>query len=434
VLKRFKEHIEKRFPFLLEDDFLLACSGGVDSVVLAHLCQALKMDFSLVHCNFKLRGKDSDGDQRFVEELAHRLNKPFLVRAFDTLGYINQHGGSVQMAARELRYAWFSELLQNKEGAYVLTAHHADDDLETFLINLARGTGIDGLTGIPEQNGGVVRPLLPFCRNDIVGYAKKNGIAWREDRSNTDTKYLRNKIRHQLIGGLKELHPTFLENFQRTQEHLSDSSALLKSYKAKLQKELFEKSGDTVRIQISALIKLEPQGAHLHLILGDYGFTEWNNVLELLNAMSGKQVVSATHRLVKDREHLLLSVKAEKDDAKYEIGEDQRVVEHPIKLRICQVDKITPEPPNVLYVDKETLNYPLLLRKWQKGDYFYPFGMKGKKKVSKFFKDEKMDILAKQKQWLLCSGNQIVWVIGKRADDRFRVTRKTQEILKFTLL
>lgn len=418
----------------MQERLLLACSGGVDSVVLAHLCHELKMDFVLVHCNFNLRGKDSDEDQQFVEALASKFDKSILVRSFDTLGYINQHGGSVQMAARELRYAWFSELLDNKEGVYVLTAHHADDDLETFLINLSRGTGIDGLTGIPEQNDRVVRPLLSFSREDIVGYAKKNRIAWREDRSNADTKYLRNKIRHELVDGLKALHPNFLENFQHTQEHLKASAALLQTYKTKLQKELFEKSGDTIKIKTSALKQLNPLPAHLYLVLSDFKFTEWNNVLELLSATSGKQVVSATHRLVKDRNHLLLTANTEDDDGVFEIGEHQQVVTHPVNLKIDKVDKMEPAPSNVLYVDKETLNYPLMIRKWQKGDYFYPFGMKGKKKLSKFFKDEKIDILAKREQWLLCSGGQIVWVIGKRADDRFKVIPKTKEILKFTLL
>ena len=434
MLEQFKKHIEHRFPFLLKEQLLVACSGGVDSVVLAHLCNGLKMDFSLVHCNFNLRGKDSDADQHFVEQLADQLNKPFFVRAFDTLGYINQHGGSVQMAARELRYAWFSELLDGKEGSYILTAHHADDDLETFLINLSRGTGVDGLTGIPEQNGGVVRPLLPFSRKDIVGFAKKNHISWREDKSNADTKYLRNKIRHQIVDRLKELHPTFLENFQRTQEHLASSATLLESYKTKLQNELFEKSGDAIRIKIVALKQLEPLPAHLHLIFGEFGFTEWKNVLELLNTISGKQVMSATHRLVKHRDYLLLGAKAEEDQRVYKVVENQQLVDQPISLKIVPVDQMENAAANVLYVDKETLNYPLLIRKWQKGDYFYPFGMKGKKKLSKFFKDEKMDILAKQEQWLLCSGEQIVWVIGKRADDRFKVTAKTKEILKFTLL
>ncbi|UJH67498.1 tRNA lysidine(34) synthetase TilS [Allomuricauda sp. SCSIO 65647] len=434
MFKRFKKHIEQNFPYLKGSSILLGCSGGIDSVVLAHLCHELKMDFALAHCNFKLRGTESDDDQQFVENLGERLGRKVFTRAFDTLGYMDTEGGSVQMAARELRYSWFRKLLKSEGYDYLFTAHQADDDLETFLINLSRGTGIVGLKGIPAQNESIVRPLLPFFRNEIFKYADENNIGWREDSSNAETKYLRNKIRHDIVPELKELHPTFLENFQMTQKHLQSSSQLLQVYKKQLHSALFKVRKDRVEIDIEKLEALHPIKDHIHLLFNDFGFTDWSALEDLLNTSSGKEIRSATHRLVKDRKTLLLQ-KFDEDKAEaYQISETQNHIRTPFAMRIEKVAEVGETAPNMLYVDKETLNYPLLIRKWQKGDYFYPFGMKGKKKVGKFFKDEKIDILAKQKQWLLCSGQEIVWIIGKRADERFKVTGRTKNIIKFTLL
>ncbi|HBU78675.1 MAG TPA: tRNA lysidine(34) synthetase TilS [Muricauda sp.] len=432
MVQKFKEHVAAAMPFLNGKKLLLACSGGLDSVVLAHLCKALKFDFALAHCNFSLRGTESDGDEDFVRELASTFEIDVYVKQFDTEQYAEEQRLSVQMAARELRYKWFDELLQSKRYDYVLTAHHADDSLETFLINLSRGTGIEGLSGIPQVNGNVVRPLLPFSRNEIIEYAKSESIQWREDSSNASVKYLRNKIRHEIVPGIKELNPTFLQNFQHTQHHLRQINDLVNNHLNELKSKLFQQRKDKVQIKIAELQKLQPLDAYLYGLFNGYGFSEWSDVKDLLAAESGKQVFSKTHRLIKDRQSLILAKIERKESEAFEIHSDKAIDELPIKISLEDVETFEKQGQNVVFLDKEKLNFPLVLRNWKKGDYFYPFGMKGKKKLSKFFKDEKMDLISKEKQWLLCSGDDIVWIVGRRADERFKVDGSTMKILKIT--
>ncbi|MBA4744048.1 MAG: tRNA lysidine(34) synthetase TilS [Muricauda sp.] len=434
MFPKFKQHINSEMPFLKGKRLLVACSGGVDSVVLAHLCIAADMDIALVHCNFNLRDEESDGDEAFVRQLASDFGIEVFVMLFETEKYAETQRLSVQMAARELRYQWFSDLIKTKGFDYILTAHHADDSLETFLINLSRGTGIEGLSGIPEVNEHVVRPLLPFSRSEILTYAKSEKIVWREDSSNASTKYLRNKIRHQIVPVLKELHPTFLQNFLTTQNHLQQSSDLVLNHINELKSKLFEQRDGDIKISIAALEQLQPLDAYLYGLFKDYGFTEWNDVKDLLKAMSGKQVVSKTHRLLKDRDFLILSEIKNTVNGTYLVHIDGTPSELPIKLKLENVETLEKQGRNVVFLDKEKLNFPLVLRNWEKGDYFYPFGMQGKKKLSKFFKDEKLDVISKEKQWLLCSNNDIVWVVGKRADERFKVEDSTREIIKITQL
>lgn len=433
MLEDFKNHIDNHFPELFQNKFLLACSGGLDSVVLAHLCSLSELDFSLAHCNFKLRGKESDEDENFVRELAKKLGKYLFVKDFETLDYARDQKVSVQMAARELRYEWFNELMLQNNFKTLVTAHHADDNLETFMINLSRGTGIKGLTGIPTRTRSMARPLLPFTRKQILKFANSSNLAWREDQSNAETKYLRNKIRHGIVPLLKELHPTFLANFTETQEFLKQTAEIADNHIVQLKKDIFKEDGEVIRIKIESLKTLEPLEAYLHALFSVYGFTEWEDLQHLLTAMSGKEVHSRTHRLVKDRDFLLLANIADNVQKEFQITKEDTEIQLPIGLSISSVSIIEEVGPNVLYLDKETLKYPLTLRKWQKGDYFYPLGMGGHKKLSKYFKDEKVDVIAKEKQWLLCSGNDIIWVVGKRADDRYKITNSTKEILKIVL-
>ncbi|MCW5515448.1 tRNA lysidine(34) synthetase TilS [Muriicola sp. Z0-33] len=432
MLSEFKKHIEYNFPALLQSPFLLACSGGIDSVVLAHLCAACNLKFALVHCNFRLRGEESDADEEFVKALSKELNLKYFVKGFDTEYYANLNKVSVQMAARDLRYSWFEELRGKEKYSYLVTAHQADDNLETFLINLSRGTGIEGLNGITERSSTILRPLLVFTRQDIQQYATKNKLSWREDSSNDDRKYLRNKIRHEIVPKLKELHPTFDKNFAKTLKYLAGTSALVDEHISDLKKTLLQPHKDHYRISVKELSMLSPLEPHIHAIFKEFGFTQWEDILGLLTTLSGKEVRSGTHRLIKDRDELLLQeLKPGKatPDMYFLDDPDSRP---PLQLLQQRVNEISETADTILYVDKETLNDRLSVRKWQNGDYFYPLGMKGKKKVAKFFKDEKMDLIAKEAQWLLCSGNDIVWVIGRRADDRFKVTGKTKKILKIT--
>ncbi|MDC6363203.1 MULTISPECIES: tRNA lysidine(34) synthetase TilS [Flavobacteriaceae] len=434
MLKQFTEHINSNLPFLKEKPLLLACSGGVDSVVLAHLCVASGLKVTLAHCNFQLRGEESDTDEIFVQDLGEKLGLEVITHQFDTEKYAVAYRGSIQMAARELRYQWFNEVLNTGEFDFVLTAHHADDDLETFLINLSRGTGIEGLSGIPVQNEKVIRPLLNFSRQEILDHAKNNALEWREDSSNSESKYLRNKIRLDIVPQLKTLHPTFLENFKRTQSHLEQTQSLVRHHVEEIRKKLFESQGDIIRVSVEKLQGLKPLVGYLYELFRAYGFTEWNDVEGLLHAMSGKEVRSKTHRLVKDRTHLILSPIETGLEEVFWISDDVKELEKPINLRLQNVKTIENTGRNTIYLDKEKLNFPLLLRNWEKGDYFYPYGMDGKKKLSKFFKDEKVDVISKEKQWLLCSNDTIAWVVGRRADKRFKVEDSTKDILKITLV
>jgi len=432
MLQAFKNHLDGVFPNLRNRSLLIACSGGVDSIVLVHLCEALDLNYASADCNFGLRGAESEADENLVATLSKSLDRAYFVTHFDTLGYVRKKGISVQMAARELRYRWFYKILEQKQIECLLTAHHADDALETFLINLSRGTGLEGLTGIPSDTGSIIRPLLPFTRAQILDYARAEKLKWREDSSNEDIKYLRNKIRLELIPILKELHPTFMENFLSTQSYLSGSSEILHQYARELREKWFEEGADYYRIPIEPLVRLRPQQDYLHLLLGPYGFREGKDIADLLSANSGKGLYSKSHRLIKDREHLLLQKLYDPETISYEIPLAEGKFTEPIVLYLEEVQTMSEQSPHILYVDKETLNPMLTLRKWRKGDYFYPLGMKGKKKVSKYFKDEKMDLIAKESQWLLCSGDAIVWVLGRRADERFKITRATRAIMKIS--
>ncbi|MBT2163043.1 tRNA lysidine(34) synthetase TilS [Zobellia barbeyronii] len=433
MLEEFQKHIEINFQNLIKDKFLLACSGGLDSTVLVDLCTKSKLDFTVAHCNFNLRGEASNADEDFVQNLAAHNDKNFLVTNFDTIGYVEENKVSIQIGARELRYRWFAEIMRKNHIKILVTAHHVDDSLETFLINLSRGTGIDGLTGIPEKTDTLSRPLLRFSRSQILEYAQSQKLQWREDASNADTKYLRNKIRHEIVPLLKDLNPSFLKNFTKTQDYLSESAALIDSQVKELKSRLFKEDNDVVSISIAELLKLEPISAYIHALFKNYGFTEWNDVENLLSAMSGKEIHSKTHRLLKDREFLLLAEIKDETNVQYQLKEEQTEVLEPIQLKIETVHNLSIKNKHTLYIDKKALKYPLTIRKWKNGDYFYPLGMKGRKKLSKFFKDEKVDVVAKEQQWLLCSGEEVVWVIGRRADERFKVTKNTSEILKFTL-
>ena len=439
MLEKFQKHINKNLNFLKESKLLIAISGGLDSVVLTHLCHKLKLDFALAHCNFNLRGKESDADESFVLQLAKDLNKECFIECFDTLAYAQENKLSIQMAARELRYNWFNELAEQLQFDYILTAHHADDNLETFLINLSRGTGIEGLTGIPEINENVVRPLLPFSREDIEQYARAENLHWREDSSNASTKYLRNKLRLEVIPKFKEVNPQLLQNFNKTIAHLQDSKVIIDDRIDAISNQVIEDiNDDNMNFNIAEIVKLSNPKAYLYELLKDYNFTQWNDIYDLLEAQSGKYVVSATHRLIKDRGCLLLSQLDKNVHSSavesYLIEESTKQFKTPLGTLFLETTKqLNKLNASTIYVDKEVLKFPLTVRQWQEGDYFYPFGMKEKKKLSKFFKDEKLSLIEKENVLLLCSGDDIVWVINRRPDDRFKVTESTKKILKIIL-
>ncbi|NNE77243.1 MAG: tRNA lysidine(34) synthetase TilS, partial [Pricia sp.] len=329
MLEEFITHIENHFPNLLEERFLIACSGGIDSMVLVDLCARANLHFALAHCNFRLRGSESDGDEKLVRETAQKEDIRFYVTHFDTIGYMNEKKVSLQVATRELRYAWFAEIMHENGIDNLITGHHADDNLETFLINLSRGTGIDGLTGIPEKTETISRPLLRFSRNDILQYAKSENIQWREDSTNAETKYVRNNIRHRIVPLLKELNSNFLTNFQNTQDYLGQTAKIADNHIEQVRNTYFKNEGDRTRISVLGLSQLKPLKGYLYGLFKSYGFTEWDDVENLLTAMSGKEVFSETHRLIKDRDNLLLVKRNHTDENQYEIKENQHSIDVP---------------------------------------------------------------------------------------------------------
>ncbi len=431
----FKIHIDKKFSFLKESKILIAISGGIDSVVLTHLCHKSDLKIALAHCNFNLRGDESDADEDFVVELAEHLDLEVFAQRFDTEKYAEDNKRSIQMAARELRYNWFSELAEQLQFDYILTAHHADDNLETFLINFTRGTGLEGLTGIPEVNGKFVRPLLPFSSEQIKVFARENNIKWRNDSSNKSVKYLRNKLRHEVVPILKEINPSLLQSFQSTLENLNDIADIVEeSTNAVLKRAITSMDEDHIAFKISEFKKVNNPKAYMFEVFKSFGFTEWNDMVDLLDAETGKQVLSNTHRLIKNRDHLLLSTISFEENETISISENEAKKETPFGVLLFdEADAIAEHKPNTIYVDKDKLKFPLQLRKRKEGDMFYPMGMQGKKKLSKYFKDEKFSLLDKENTWLLCSGEDIVWVVNRRPDDRFKVTEKTKQILKIEL-
>ncbi len=433
--EKFLSHLANQYSFLKEKKLLLAASGGIDSMVMVDLFRKSNFEFAIAHCNFQLRAGESDADSDFLKAYAETNQIPFFSIRFDVKTFAQDFKLSIQMAARELRYKWFHELLEKENYDYLLTAHHADDNLETFLINLSRGTGIEGLTGIPKHSDRIVRPLLDFSRVEIQSYAEANQIQWREDSSNASDKYLRNKIRHDIVPILKELNPELLSTFQKTQNYLQQTQTMAEDAAILVFQQVAQKANDEVHFDIQKLKQLPNYRSYLYQWLREYGFTAWEDIYDLAESQSGKQVFSPRFRLLKNRHFLILGPLPETDiNSIFYIEKDQKEVNFPINLSISEAADISDVSNNTIFVDAQKIHFPLTLRKWEEGDFFQPFGMNGQsKKVGKFFKDEKLSQIEKEKIWFLCSENQIVWIVGIRADERFKITNTTNQILKIAL-
>ena len=432
MLRQFENHVSNHFPFLQGKKLFLAVSGGLDSMVLVHLFQQLNYEIVVLHCNFQLRGLESFEDQQFIQEYSNTNAIPFVFTQFDTEAFAADFKVSIQVAARELRYSWFYEQLAIQKGDFILTAHHADDNLETFLINLSRGTGLEGLIGIPAQNEKVIRPLLFFSRQQIEEYASVNKLKWREDSSNDSDKYLRNKIRHHLVPLLKELNPNFISSFEKTQSFLSEAQDLVDDAAIMVYQQVAREEGEDIYFDLGRLLHLPNYSSYLYQWLKEFGFTAWDDIYELVTSQSGKQVLAPYFRLIKDRDCLILSpLQSQENQQEFEIESLESKVKFPLNLDFSTVSKIGVASNSTIFVDQDKLVFPLTLRHWNEGDVFQPFGMEGKsKKVSKLFKDEKLSLIDKEKVWLLCSNNQVVWVVGIRQDERFKIDPNSKNLLK----
>jgi tRNA(Ile)-lysidine synthase len=437
MLKTFQSFIHSNFSFLEKSKLLVAVSGGLDSMVLVYLCQKLDLNFSLAHCNYKLREIESNYDEDFIKSYAKTNSIELFTTSFDTNSYASLTKQSIQMAARKLRYEWF-ELLQEQHGFdFVLTAHHADDNLETFLINLSRGTGLEGLTGIPAINGSIIRPLLEFTRTEILDFATAKNLKWREDSSNKKVLYLRNNIRHSIIPLLKNISPSFMDSFNKSQKYLIESQSVLEDYILEIEDRVIASvAEDQISYDINKILTLNNPKAYMYLLLKPYGFTDWNEIISLLQAQTGKQIYSPSHRLIKNRNNLILCKINAQLKVNISIQNSDSLIKIPsygINLHMDITNFLPVKSPESVILDVKTLNFPLTVRNWNEGDYFYPIGMKGKKKLSKFFKDNKLSIVDKENTLILCSNDQVVWVLGMRADNRFMSTEKTINFLNISI-
>lgn len=428
--------IKKANLFASSDSILLTVSGGIDSVVMCELFHKAKLKFAIAHCNFQLREAESDADELFVKQLAKKYDVPFFCKQFNTSAYADEKNCSIQMAARDLRYKWFEEIRKREKFQYIATAHHQDDSVETFFINLVRGTGISGLHGILPKQGKIIRPLLFTNKGEIENFAKKNKLKYREDSSNASDKYVRNKLRHQVIPVLKELNPALGNTINENIQRLRDVELIYKNEIENKRKAFVKKEKKNHTISIEQLKKLPLPYPYLYEFLKPYNFnaTTVESIIAALSGESGKQFYSDTHRLIKDRNSLIIEKVpgVKNQELRINIHKDQKeLIIEGIKLKFRTLHENPKSKilhPKSECIDFNKLEFPLEVRKWEKGDAFYPLGMKGKKKLSDFFIDKKLSISQKENTWLLTSKGKIVWVIGLRIDERFKITDKTKKI------
>ena len=435
MLDQFKSYLEEQKLCKFGDRILLAVSGGIDSVVMAHLFKDAGFDAVIAHCNFHLRGTDSDEDEEFVRSLAASLEMPVKVKQFNVDEVVQEKGISVQMAARELRYDWFNELLDTQACDAVATAHNKNDSVETFFLNLSRGTGIRGLTGIPSRNEKIIRPMLFASREEIVNYRTVHHIDFREDASNLETKYRRNKIRHDVIPVMQQINPGFIDTMSLNMTRLNEVSDIFKLTVEKVRADLFEKRVDGIRIDIQKLKSISPLKTWLYELFSPFGFTrsQCEGIENIMVAKPGKHSISTTHQLYKDRDTLMLVESKSSTFDRYYLDSYEKYSSLPFPMDVEILDRKEleriPKEPKVACLDLDEIQFPLLIRHWMHGDYFYPLGMNQMKKLSDFFVDNKIPVPEKERTWIMASGKKIVWIMGHRIDHRFRITEKTKRIL-----
>ncbi len=441
MLQRFLNFSGEQRLFSSGSRVLLAVSGGVDSMVMAHLFSEAGTDHAIAHCNFSLRGEESDGDEEFVAAYAGERHIPFYKMRFDTLAHAATKKISVQMAARELRYEWFSSLVSREGFDCVAVAHNLNDNAETFLINLLRGTGLTGLTGMSQHHNGIIRPLLFATRNEIATFAAEKNISYREDSSNAQVKYTRNRIRHMVIPEMEKVNPGVLSAITDTMNHLASSSAIVDVYTEGLREYLFKSTrGNISEADIKGLLALKPLAPHIYELFRKYGISprQTEEVISLLGSQTGKYLYTSTHRLLNDRGRIIITPRGEEEEEEsdyiFSSLDEMRMSGLFAELRITDpADGPLPVSPLTACLDLDRVSFPVKVRNWEPGDRFMPLGMKQMKKISDFLIDLKIPVTEKEKVLLLISGDDVMWVMGYRIDDRFRVTAHSGKILVLTV-
>ena len=437
MLGQFQAYINRCHLIAEGDRLVLALSGGIDSMVLADMLLKAELYFVVAHCNFHLRGVESDGDEKFVRDYAERSGIQCFVKHFETEKYAAEQGISIEMAARDLRYAWFEELRQQLGYDKIAVAHHADDQAETFFINLLRGAGLRGLKGMQPQNGVVIRPMLWASREQIHQYAVENQITWREDHTNAESTYLRNKIRNQLLPVFDELHPEARQGLYKSLAHLASENELYRELLQEKLNQIIEWDGEIQSIRHSAFSIQHSAFQLLFEWLRQYTFNtdQCHFIFEAMETGVGNKYYSPTHQLVIGRNELQLSAIKAVEDKEIQIEIRQEEITSPIHLCFSQFEKtpdfIIDKSLDVALLDADKIHFPLTLRHWRHGDRFHPLGMKGSKLLSDFFVDQKFTESQKSNVFLLVSAdNEILWVVGHRIDDRYKVTSETKSVFQ----
>ena len=435
----FLQYITQNSLCNKSNKILLGISGGIDSICMFHLFRSSGFQIGIAHCNFQLRGNESDKDEEFVKKLADEFNIPFFSTRFNTAEIADSEGISIQMTARDLRYEWFEELRSKYYYDHISIAHNSDDVIETFLINLSRGSGIKGFSGIKSKSGNIIRPLLFASRKEIEFYVTENNFEFREDSSNSSVKYSRNLIRHEIIPLFEKVNSRFRETMIENIARLKDTENIYNNTITQNIDSIKLSKGQKTYINIDKLKKLGYISTYLHEILNKLGFsnTQVQDIANSLDSISGKQFFTLTHRLIKDRTELIIEEISTPNKQNYFIDYSNDKLELPIKLDISKFEinenfKIIKDG-NIGLFDLDLIDFPLTLRKWKNGDCFIPLGMKNLKKVSDFFIDNKLSLSEKENTWIIESGNKIIWIVGKRIDERFKISNKTKTILKIEI-
>ncbi len=443
LLNRFSDFVKERQLFSKKDLLLLAVSGGVDSVALVSLCAASGYSCRIAHMNFQLRGPESDRDEAFVRALAKKFTMPVIVQKTDTAAFADKQKISIQLAARQLRYQWFEELLQaDLELKYLLTAHHEDDNIETLLMHFFRGTGIHGLSGIPLKQRHIIRPLLFAKKQDILDYARDQSLEWVEDSSNDTEQYTRNYVRHSLIPAIRQVYPEVQANLAGNIQRLGDTALVFDEAIARYEKQFIFPQGNELHIPVLKLKKMQPLATIVYELMKAYHFTagQTGDIVQLLDSDNGKYVASETHRVIRNRAWLVIAPIQGDEPATVLVEEGMTRVNYPkgvLQLTFEPVTEklregLTNTDPQVAWLDAAKISYPLLLRRAKTGDYFYPLGMTRKKKLARFLIDQKLSKTAKEQVWVLEMDQKIVWAVGMRIDHRYRLMPGTKNILRIT--